>query len=40
LGSGDIASRILDLGTGWRRVVSFTFRPFYPPGKTPLSPIG
>jgi hypothetical protein len=28
-GSGGIASRILDLGTRWRRVVSFTPRPLY-----------
>jgi len=29
-GSGDIAPRILNLGTKWRRVVSFTLRPPYP----------
>jgi hypothetical protein len=31
---------ILDLGTRWRWVVSFTPRPLYPPGKEPLLPIG
>jgi hypothetical protein len=34
-GSGDIAPRILDLGTRRRRVVSFTPRPLYPQGKSP-----
>jgi hypothetical protein len=34
-GSGDIASRILDLSTIWRWVVSFTSRPLYPEGKAP-----
>jgi hypothetical protein len=29
------SSTILDLGTGWRRVVSFTPRPLYPEGKSP-----
>jgi hypothetical protein len=29
-GNGDIPPRILDLGTRWRRVVSFTPRPLYP----------
>jgi hypothetical protein len=28
-GSGDIALGILDLGTGWKRVVSFTPLPLY-----------
>jgi hypothetical protein len=28
-----IAPRILDLGTRWRWVVSFTSRPLYPQGK-------
>jgi hypothetical protein len=32
-GSGGIAPRILDLGTGWRLGVSFTPRPLYPPGE-------
>jgi hypothetical protein len=34
-GSGDIAPRILDLGTRWKRVVSFTPRPLYPQGNNP-----
>jgi hypothetical protein len=29
-GSGGLAPRILDLGTRWRLVVSFTRRPLYP----------
>jgi len=28
--SGGTVPRILDLGTRWRWVVSFTFRPLYP----------
>jgi hypothetical protein len=32
--SGDIAQRILDLGTRWRRVVNFTPRPLHPQGKS------
>jgi hypothetical protein len=39
LGSGDIAPRILDLGTRWRWVVSFTSRPLYPQGKSPWYPL-
>jgi hypothetical protein len=35
LGIGDIAPGILDLGTRWRWVVSFTSRPLYPQGKRP-----
>jgi hypothetical protein len=35
LGSGDIAPHILDLGTKWRWVVSFTPPPLYPQGKGP-----
>jgi hypothetical protein len=35
-GSGDIVPCILDLGTRWRWVVSFTPRPLYPEGKSPL----
>jgi hypothetical protein len=31
--SGGIAPHILDLGTGWRCVVSFTPRPLYPKGR-------
>jgi hypothetical protein len=34
-GSGVIAPRILDLGTRWGRVVSFTPRPLYPQEKSP-----
>jgi hypothetical protein len=34
-GSGVIAPRILDLGTRWRWVVSFTPRPLYHQGKNP-----
>jgi hypothetical protein len=33
-GIGGIAPRILNLGTGWRWVVSFTPRPLYPRGKS------
>jgi hypothetical protein len=29
-GSGCIDPHFLDLGTSWRRVVSFTLRPLYP----------
>jgi hypothetical protein len=35
-GSGGIAPRIPDLGTRWRRAVTFTPRPLYPQGKIPL----
>jgi hypothetical protein len=38
LGSGGIAPRILDLGTKWRWLVSFTLRPLYPQGKSPWYP--
>jgi hypothetical protein len=34
-GSEGIAQRILELGTRWRWVVSFTPRPLYPQGKSP-----
>jgi hypothetical protein len=34
-GNGAISPRILDLGTGWRWVVSFTHRPLYHQGKSP-----
>jgi hypothetical protein len=34
-GSGYVTQRILDLGTIWRRVVSFTPRPLYLQGKRP-----
>jgi hypothetical protein len=37
--SGGIAPRILDLGTRWRWVVSFTPRPLYPQGKSPCYPL-
>jgi hypothetical protein len=33
-----IAPRILNLGTRWRYVVSFTSRPLYPRGKSPKYP--
>jgi hypothetical protein len=44
LGCGCIDSRLFDLGTCWRWVVSFTPRPFYPPatlpsGKEPRYPL-
>jgi hypothetical protein len=38
-GSGGIAPRILDLGTGWRCVVNFTPRPLYPQGRSPRYPL-
>jgi hypothetical protein len=38
-GSGGMAPRILDIGTRWRWVVSFTHRPLFPPGKEPLVPL-
>jgi hypothetical protein len=34
-GSGGIVPRILDLGSRWRWVISFTPRPLYPQGKSP-----
>jgi hypothetical protein len=37
-GSGYIV-RILDLGTRWKWVVSFTSWPFYPQGKSPWYPL-
>jgi hypothetical protein len=39
LGSGGIAPNILDLGTRWRWVVSFTLRSLYPQGKIPWCPL-
>jgi hypothetical protein len=39
MGSGDVAPRILDLGTRWRGVVSFTPRPLYLQGKSPWYPL-
>jgi hypothetical protein len=39
-GSGCIAPRLLDLGTRWRWVVSFTPRSLYPRGKHSLIPTG
>jgi hypothetical protein len=36
LGSGGIAPRILDLGTRWKWVVSFTPRPLYPRERAPV----
>jgi hypothetical protein len=38
-GNGGIAPRIIDLGTRWRWVVSFTPRPLYPQGKNPWYPL-
>jgi hypothetical protein len=38
-GSGGIVPRIVDLGTRWRWVVSFTLRPLYPHGKSPWYPL-
>jgi hypothetical protein len=34
-GSGGVAPCILDLGTRWRSVISFTPRTLYPQGKSP-----
>jgi hypothetical protein len=39
LGSGGIAPHILDFGTRWRWMVSFTHRPLYPHGKRPWYPL-
>jgi hypothetical protein len=39
LGSGGIAQRILNLGTRWRWVISFTLRPLYSRKESPV-PIG
>jgi hypothetical protein len=39
LESGGIAPSILDLGTRWRWVVSFTHRPLFPQGKNPSYPL-
>jgi hypothetical protein len=38
-GSGGITPRILDLGTRWRWVVSFTPQLIYPQGKSPWYPL-
>jgi hypothetical protein len=38
-GSGGIAPGIVDLGTRWRSVVSFTLRPLYLQGKSPWYPL-
>jgi hypothetical protein len=38
-GSGCIDLRFLDLGTSWRRAVSFTPLPLYPRGEIPLNPL-
>jgi hypothetical protein len=38
-GSVGIAPRILDLGTRWRSMVSFTPRPLYPAGKCSWYPL-
>jgi hypothetical protein len=39
LRSGGVAPRILDLGTRWKWVVSFTPRPLYTQGKSPCYPL-
>jgi len=39
LGSGGIATRVLDLGNRWRWVVSSTPRPLYPQGRSPCYPL-
>jgi hypothetical protein len=39
LGSGGIAPRILDFGSRWRWLVSFTPQPLYPQGKSPWYPL-
>jgi hypothetical protein len=39
MGEWRYSSTILDLGTRWRRVVSFTSRPLYPRGKRPQYPL-
>jgi hypothetical protein len=38
-GSGCVDPRFLDLGTSWRRMVSFTPQPLYPQGKSPGYPL-
>jgi hypothetical protein len=38
-GSEGIGPRILNIGTGWRWVVSFTPRPLYPQEKSPWYPL-
>jgi len=37
--NGDTAPRILDLGTRWRWVVSFTLQSFYPRKNNPWYPL-
>jgi hypothetical protein len=39
LGNGSTATRILDLGTRWRWVVSFAPQPLYPQGQSPRYPL-
>jgi len=36
---GGVVPSILDLGTTWRWVVSLTFRPFHPQGKSSWYPL-
>jgi hypothetical protein len=38
--SGCIDPHFLDLGTNWKRMVSFTLLPLYPWGEKPPVPIG
>jgi hypothetical protein len=37
--SEDIGLIIVNLGCRWRKVISFTLRPLYPCGKSPLNPL-
>jgi hypothetical protein len=39
LGRGGIVPRVLDLGTKWRWVISFTVQPLYPEGKSFWCPL-
>jgi hypothetical protein len=39
MGEWKYSATILDLSTGWRWVVSFTYRPLYPRGKNPRCPL-
>jgi hypothetical protein len=38
--SGGLAPRILNIGTGWRSVISFVILPLYPKGRAPSGLIG
>jgi hypothetical protein len=39
MGEWRYSSTFLDLGTRWRRMVTFTHMPLYPPGKCPRYPL-